>query len=202
MPEQLKNMMIGIFITITMGLVVAMVLFIKPTVGDGKQVLHVRFSNINGISVGTRVIFAGRAIGEVENIEVIPDARNMPVDANGNLYYYVLTLKIDSKISIFTTDVFTVQTSGLLGDKSVAIIPKAPNKDQKPKLINSQSIIYAESSDLLESAYNMLSKMADTVSETFDEATLWLKKNGNQLGDAIENFDELMKHTNILVLKV
>jgi phospholipid/cholesterol/gamma-HCH transport system substrate-binding protein len=193
MPEHMKNMLIGVFVALAMGLVVAMVLFIKPTVGDGKQVLHVRFSNINGISVGTRVIFAGKAIGEVEDIQIIPNARHMPVDSEGNLYYYDLTLRIDSGIPVYDIDEFTVQTSGLLGDKSVAIIPKAPKAGQTPKLVTAKSIIYAQSNDLLESAYNILSNMAEKVEDTFTEVTNWMRKNGDNLGNAIVSFDNVLK---------
>lgn len=199
MSEQIKNMLIGVFVIVAMGLIVSMVLFIKPTVGDGKQILHVRFSNINGISVGTRVIFAGRAIGEVQAIDIIPDARQMPTDDSGNLYYYVLTLRIDSGIQIYNIDEFTVQTSGLLGDKSVAIIPKSPKAGEIPKLVSSQSVIYAKSEDLLESAYNILNNLSEKMSGTFSEITDWMQVNGKNLGDAIVSFDNTMKQANTFV---
>ena len=199
MSEQIKNMLIGVFVIVAMGLIVSMVLFIKPTVGDGKQILHVRFSNINGISVGTRVIFAGRAIGEVEAIDIIPDARQMPTDESGNLYYYALTLRIDSGIQIYNIDEFTVQTSGLLGDKSVAIIPKSPKVGEIPRLVNSQSIIYAKSEDLLESAYNILNNLSEKMSGTFSEITDWMKENGKNLGDAIVSFDNTMKQADSFI---
>jgi len=202
MPEQMKNLLIGIFVALAMCLVVAMVLFIKPTVGDGKQILHVRFSNINGISVGTRVIFAGRAIGEVKSIDVSPDARRALSDGNGSLYYYNLTLKIDSHIPVYDIDEFTTQTSGLLGDKSVAIIPKAPKEGQTPKLLNAQSTIYAESSDLLESAYSLLSNLSKKVESTFDSITAWIKNNGDQLGDAVLNFDNMVKEAHVMLKDV
>jgi phospholipid/cholesterol/gamma-HCH transport system substrate-binding protein len=192
MPEYLKNMLIGIFVIVAMGLIVLMVLFIKPTVGDGKQILHVRFSNINGISVGTRVIFAGKAIGEVESINVLPDARQHSADANGNLYYYVLTLRVDSQIQIYSTDTFTVQTSGLLGDKSVAIIPRAPEKGQPQLLVNSQSIIFAKSDDLLESAYHILNNLGTKVSDAFTSFNNWIQSYGDDLGHAITAFDQTM----------
>lgn len=69
MNEQIKNMLIGLFVVIACSLIVGIILFIEPSVGDGKQKLIVRFSNINGISVGTRVVFAGKPVGEVVDIE-------------------------------------------------------------------------------------------------------------------------------------
>lgn len=199
MSEQIKNMLIGAFVITAMGLVVAMVLFIKPSVGDGKQILNVRFSNINGISVGTRVIFAGKAIGEVKSIETLPNPRKMPSDKNGNLYYYNLTLKIDSGVPIYTTDEFTTQTSGLLGDKSVAIIPKDSKTGEVPKLLNAKSVIYADSNDLLESAYNILESLSTKVEDAVDQISAWIKKNGDNIGDAIINFDNTMKEASAFV---
>ena len=69
---------------------VAMILFLKPTVGDGKKMLRVRFANIAGINVGTRVSFAGKPVGEVIPSEEIYNAREMPTDEPGRVYIYEL----------------------------------------------------------------------------------------------------------------
>ncbi len=199
MSDQLKNMLIGVFVIGAMTLIVMMVLFIKPTVGDGKQILHVRFSNINGISVGTRVIFAGKAIGEVKSIETIPDARKTAADEKGALYYYILTLKIDSHVPVYNIDEFTVQTSGLLGDKSVAIIPKAAKPGETPIRVNAQSIIYAQSNDLLESAYAILESTATAVETAFEEISAWISKNGSHLTQAITSFDSTMQQATTFI---
>ena len=74
MIDYMKNMLIGLFVVVACGLVVGIILFLEPTVGDGKEKLIVRFSNINGLSVGTRVMFAGKPVGEVVSIEQIPNA--------------------------------------------------------------------------------------------------------------------------------
>ncbi len=199
MPEQFKNMIIGVFVVAAMGLIVGMVLFIKPTVGDGKQIIHVRFSNINGISIGTRVIFAGRAIGEVKSIQIIPNARSQKTDKSGDLYYYELTLRVDSKTPIYDTDEFTTQTSGLLGDKSVAIMPKSPPQGTIPKLINANSIIYAQSTDLLENAYSILESMSSKVETAFGEISNWIQKNGENLGQAVISINDTFKQAETFI---
>ena len=56
MREQTKNMLIGVFILTACFLIVSIIMFLKPTVGDGKKTLYVRFSNINKINVGQRQI--------------------------------------------------------------------------------------------------------------------------------------------------
>ena len=46
-------------------MIIWIIMFLKPSVGDGKQILYVRFSDVNNIPIGTRVIFAGKPVGEV-----------------------------------------------------------------------------------------------------------------------------------------
>src|SRR3990167_9348041 len=136
MGEQTKNMLIGLFVIVACVTIVWLIMFLKPSVGDGKQTLYVRFANINQINVGTRVLFAGKPIGEVVAIQEINDARKKPLsDVLGEIYYFQLVLKIDSSVHVYDTDEITVQTSGLLGEKSIAIIPKVPPKGVTPKLV-------------------------------------------------------------------
>ncbi|MCF7806860.1 MAG: MlaD family protein [Simkaniaceae bacterium] len=192
MNEQVKNMLIGLFVVIACSLIVGIILFIEPSVGDGKQTLIVRFSNINGISVGTRVVFAGKPIGEVVQIETIPDAREQPIDQWGNVYYYQLILHVDSHIHIFTTDEFTVQTSGLLGDKSIAIIPRAPTKHMPPKLVTDNTPIYAQSTDPLEGAFNEMKDLAEKIGIAVDKIVSWFDQNEDSLSSAVQSFDHAM----------
>ena len=114
MATQLKNMLIGLFVVIGCIMIIGIILFIKPRVGDGNQVIKVRFTNINGIALGTPVTYAGQPIGEVATIHQVSDARQQAVNEYGNVYPYILTLKIDSNYTIFSTDEVTVATQGLL----------------------------------------------------------------------------------------
>ena len=49
MGEQTKNMLIGGFVIASCITIIWLILFLKPSVGDNKQTLYVRFSNINQI---------------------------------------------------------------------------------------------------------------------------------------------------------
>lgn len=195
-------MLIGLFVAVACGLVVGMILFLEPTVGDGDQTLIMRFSNINGISVGTRVMFAGKPVGEVAKIEQIPDARQQPTDALGQVYFYQLVLKIDSHVRAFNTDEFTIATSGLLGEKSIAIIPKAPPKGVVPKRVTAKTPIYAESVDPFESTFNELAQVADKVEETLDKVNIWIDQNGTELGAAIRAFDDAMSEAAVAIERI
>ncbi len=65
MREASKNIAIGSLVAIALGLLLWVLLFLHPSFGDGKFRLHVRFQDIEKVNVGTRVTYAGRAVGEV-----------------------------------------------------------------------------------------------------------------------------------------
>lgn len=202
MVDYMKNMLIGLFVVVACGLIVGIILFLEPSVGDGKETLVVRFSNINGLSLGTRVMFAGKPVGEVVAIEQIKKAREQPTDELGQVYFYQLILHVDSSVHVYNTDEITVQTSGLLGEKSIAIIPRSPPKGVKPTLITSSTPIYAESVDPLESAFNELGQLSDKVEETLDKVIAWIDQNGQELGAAIQSFDDAMYETSIALAQI
>jgi len=193
MGEQTKNMLIGVFVIAACAVIVWLILFLKPSLGDAKQTLYVRFSNVNQINLGTRVLFAGKPVGEVVAIEPIPNARQKPIaDVIGEIYYYQLVLKVDSAVRVYDTDEVTIQTSGLLGEKSIAIIPKVPPRGVIPKLITGSQPIYAESVDPLQRAFDEITTLATDMQKTFKQVSCWIQKNGDDTGDAIRSFSGAM----------
>lgn len=202
MGEQTKNMLIGIFVVAACFLTVSLIMFLKPSVGDGKQTIYVRFSNINKISVGTRVMFAGKPVGEVVGIDEIYDARKSPsTDMLGRIYFYQLILKIDSSVKVYDTDEISIQTSGLLGEKSIAITPKAPPKGVTPKPVTAQPI-YAESVDPIENAFVELSELSNDLEVTIKEVNRWIQKNGDDLANAFRSFGGAMDQVKVAVKSV
>ncbi len=192
MGEQTKNMMIGLFVIVACAVIIWLVMFLKPSVGNGKETLYVRFSSINQINLGTRVLFAGKPVGEVVAIDQIYDARQKPTaDVLGEIYYYQLVLKVDSSVKVYDTDEVVVQTTGLLGEKSVAIIPKIPPKGVVPKLITNQPI-YAQSVDPIENAFTQLSNLSKAMKKTFQQLTTWFNKHGDDLGNTVRSIGSTM----------
>lgn len=193
MKTSLRNFLIGIFLLSAFGLFLGLVMFLRPSVGDKKQTLLVRFSNINKIGVGTRVLFAGKPIGEVTSIEEIYHAREtQPTDSLGRLYFYQLTLKIDSNIHVYSTDEITLQTSGLLGEKSIAITPRTPLKGVSSEMITDKSPIYADSIDPIENTINQLSDVGEKLSVTASFVQKWLEQNGENITHSIQSFGSAM----------
>lgn len=188
MNAQTKNLLIGIFVIAACTLLISFILFLKPSVGDGKKTYYVIFSDINKINVGTRVTFAGRPVGEVVQITQLPNEQEQLADTLHRLYIYKLKLKVDSSVEIYDTDEVELQTSGLLGEKSVAIIPKAPPRGIVPQLVPSDQPIYANSVDPIQQAFIQLSSVAEDISCTFKQVTNWLDKNGDDVANAVRSF--------------
>lgn len=193
MHSQLKNMLIGIFLIAAIGTFVSLVMFLRPSVGDEKQILYVRFSNINKINIGTRVLFAGRPIGEVTQIQQIYHAREtQPSDELGRLFFYQLTLKVDSNVKVYNTDQIAIQTSGLMGEKSISITPKAPSKGTTPELLTSKAPYYADSIDSIENTFNRLSDIGEKLENTIDLVNNWIVQNQDNLTHAVASIGSTM----------
>jgi phospholipid/cholesterol/gamma-HCH transport system substrate-binding protein len=192
MRNQWKNILIGIFVVSAVLIAVFLILFLEPKIGDGKKTLHVRFANISGISDATRVTFAGRPVGEVVSIKEVKDAREQCTDARGRVYFYMLTLKIDSSVDVYTTDIVTVRTIGLMGEKTVAIIPKPIPRGTIAKKVGDETI-FAVSTDPLEKALHDLSTLATTANDAIKEIDGWFVQNKENLTMAVSSFSGTME---------
>lgn len=189
MNERGKTFWLGLFIVGSILITSWLLLFLKPSFGDNRQTLHVYFSNIDKITKGSRVVYAGRPVGEVKAITMIPDARNGIANAEGDLYIYDLTLKVDSSVAVYSYDEIVFATSGLLGEKSIAIIPKlAPPGSPPPKNI-SQDILYARSTDNFEEALNQMVKVADSVDHAMKKVINFLQTNEHEFHLALQSLD-------------
>ena len=196
MSNQLKNILIGVFLIGAIGVLVGIVFFLHPSVGDEKQTIFIRFSDINKINVGTRVLFAGKAVGEVTEINQIYHAREtQPSDSLGRLYFYQLTLRIDSNVKVFTTDEISIQTSGLLGEKSIAIVPKAPPKGVTPERLTDKTPFYADSIDPIENTFNKISDISQKLEKTIVIIHDWIEQNQGNLTTAVTNFGDAMERS-------
>jgi len=201
MSDRWKSICIGIFVTAAFGIVVALTLFLKPTIGDGKNTIKARFSNITGINRGTRVTYAGRPIGQVIKIEEIPNARDEKSDPAGRIYYYQLLLKVDSRINIYTTDEISICTSGLMGERSVAIMPKTPPSDQ-PLVKISGEILYANSIDPFENTFNQIGRVAAKAEKTLAHVDDWFTQYSPAIARAASNVGDMAQAMNNVLITI
>lgn len=201
MKSQIKNFLIGIFVLSALLIAIFLILFLEPTIGDGGKILEVRFANIAGITDGTRVTFAGKPVGEVASIKEVPDAREQKTDERGRVYFYLLTLKIDSSVDVYLTDIITVRTIGLMGEKTVAIIPKPIPRGEIPKEVTNE-ILFAVSTDPLQKALHDLSDLASTASKTINNIDGWFTSNEETLTKAITSFSGTMEQVEDMVEEI
>lgn len=158
MASSVKNILIGIFVLLALAIIVFMILFLHPSVGDNAKTLHVRFSNVDKVNVGTRVTYAGRPVGEVVSIVELPDARTEETH-NGEIYIYGLTLKVDSGVRVYNSDSISIRTSGLLGEKNVNIDPQPVKPGEKLFLVEDQ-VLYAVSSGSVEDTLKQIGDLS------------------------------------------
>jgi len=167
MVDQAKNLMIGLFVLAATLVALFILFFIHPSVGDEGKLLRVRFANIDKVSIGTRVTFGGKPVGEVIAIkEIIPEA-DPRQEHRGYVYVYELTLAVDSSVNVYNSDEVALRTSGLLGEKSVNIAPKAPIAG-KPLLLMDDQIIYADEGASVEETFKEIKDLSDKVDEALD----------------------------------
>lgn len=195
MADQAKNILIGLFVVAAGLVVVFILLFLHPSVGDEAKILRIRFANIDKISIGTRVTFAGKPAGEVVSIHEIPEAIDHRVDRNGHVYVYELILRVDSSVNVYDSDEITSKTSGLFGEKSVAITPMAPKPGAKLILMNDQ-IIYADESGSLEEIMHDVKNIGKKVEEALDNLTaifedIQKEKLVKKIGDTAGNIRDI-----------
>lgn len=165
MVDQAKNFMIGLFVLAAISIIVFILLFLHPSVGNEERVLLVRFSNIDKISIGTRVTFAGKPVGEVVAIDEVKDIEEKRIGRDGHVYVYQLTLRVDSGVNVFNSDEISARTSGLLGEKSIVITPLPAPKDRPLRVVNDE-IIYADETATVEETFKEFKDLADKFEET------------------------------------
>lgn len=185
MTEKAKTILIGCFIIIACLATIGVLLFLRPSVGDGKKKLFVCFTSIEKIQIGTRVTFAGQAVGEVIAIDPIYDARSQPTGRQGHVCFYELELAIDSHTVVYDTDEVTVHTTGLLGERTIAIIPKAVKKGQPSYPVTDQ-VMYGKSGDPVEEMLTQITSIGNKAGETFDHLNEILEQNKAEIPVALK----------------
>lgn len=201
MNEQMKNALIGIFVLLAIVISISLLVFLEPKAGDGETTLRVRFPSVEKISLGTRVSFAGKHVGEVVAIREIASSREEELDAYGHVYAYELLLQIDSSIKVYKTDDVALHTSGLLGEKSIAIIPNPPPKGKSLELVE-DDILYAKAPGSFEETIKKFISLSLKAEKTLDEVIDLINTNNQELfftiksiRKTIESLDESIEHS-------
>lgn len=200
MPASLKNILIGIFVIAAIGVIIFMLLFLHPSVGDNAKTLRVRFNDIDKVTVGTRVTFAGRPVGEVVSIEELPDARTGRTNKNGDVYVYELKLQVDSGVEVFNTDQIVLRTSGLLGERNIEIDPY-PLKPGETLINIDKDVLYAEQTTSVENTMKLLGDLSKKFGSALDDVHTLMEEIKQQeivkkIGTSVQNIVDITHSLN------
>lgn len=123
MKQSRLELYVGVFVAL--GLAAVAYLTIKlgsgSLVGGDTYVVEARFDNAGGLHNGCNVQLAGVTVGRVDTV------RFDPADFSA-----IATLRIVSSLQLPTDTMASVKTSGLIGDKFVALAPGADDTHLQP----------------------------------------------------------------------
>ncbi len=118
-----KTAIIGVFVVL--GLICVSYLTIKlgrmEVLGDKGYTVSARFSSVAGLRVGASVEIAGVSVGKVSAIHLDSSDYTAQVD-----------LHINEGVPLSEDSMASVKTSGLIGDKYIAITPGGSDETLQP----------------------------------------------------------------------
>lgn len=115
--------LVGFFVLIGL----AAVTWLTAKVGAGSMlggptyVIEARFTNAGGLNIGSSVLIAGVTVGRVEGIRMDPQD-----------YTAIATLRVMEGLKLPTDSMASIKTTGLIGDKYVALSPGADETYLEP----------------------------------------------------------------------
>src|SRR2546430_1020932 len=112
---------VGLFVAVGLALLAVLVLefsqtsfFMRP-----HYEIELHAGSVSGLKVKSQVLMAGFPVGTISGIKLSPDGKEA-----------IITLRIYKKFEIYDDARFVIETSGLLGDQYVSIVP-TENKGKK-----------------------------------------------------------------------
>jgi phospholipid/cholesterol/gamma-HCH transport system substrate-binding protein len=178
---------IGAMVVISIILVTRALLFLNPTPGDEGQTIRARFRNIDKVSIGTRVTFAGKPVGKVVDITLLPEAFDRRALCDTPIYPYELTLSIDSSVTIYKSDEIVMRTAGLMGEKFVAIIPQ-PAYDLPELLpVTEDDVLLAAQPGTVEDTFSEISSVAGKAEQILEKVGRVIRRNEEDLAQMVRS---------------
>jgi len=141
-----KRLELGVGFFVLLGLAAIVYLTLKlgagALVGSDTYPLEARFANTGGLNKGSMVMLGGVTVGRVEAIRLDPSD-----------FSAIVEMSVLKNVRLPSDTMASIKTSGLIGDKFVALAPGAEEELLSP----SDRILMTESAVELES---LISKMA------------------------------------------
>ena len=89
-------------------------------IGGSTYEVNARFANIGGLKPGSQVVIAGVPVGRVEKIDL------------NSQYAAVVHLNVKQEVHLPSDTIASIKTSGLIGDKYIALAPGADSNNLGP----------------------------------------------------------------------
>ena len=89
-------------------------------IGGTSYEVSARFTNIGGLRPGNQVFIAGVPIGRVEKIDL------------DSQYAAIVHMKVKEGVHLPSDTIASIKTSGLIGDKFIALAPGADSRNLAP----------------------------------------------------------------------
>lgn len=117
------ELLVGLFVVLGLSAVVYLTIKLGAgsIIGVDNYTLEARFTNTSGLNTGSSVVVAGVPVGRVERIWVDP-----------NDYSAIVTFRVNSDLNLPTDSMASIKTTGLIGDKYLALSPGAEEVYLKP----------------------------------------------------------------------
>jgi phospholipid/cholesterol/gamma-HCH transport system substrate-binding protein len=88
--------------------------------GGSTYSINARFSNAGGLKPGSQVFLAGVPVGRVDGINLDPQ------------FVAIVRLEVNKDVQLPSDTIASIRTSGLIGDKFVALSPGASSQNLSP----------------------------------------------------------------------
>lgn len=138
MKNTTLELLTGLFVAI--GLAAVAWLSIKlgagAVIGGDTMVIEARFDNAGGLSTGGSVLISGVPVGRVDAIRVDPAD-----------FSAIVSLRVKADLKLSADTMASIKTTGLIGDKFIALTPGAEEAILKPgdRIIDTESSVDLES---------------------------------------------------------
>ncbi|MDB6137343.1 MAG: transporter substrate-binding protein [Verrucomicrobiaceae bacterium] len=123
MKQAKLEFLVGVFVVLSL----AAVAYLTVKLGTGSAIsgdtymIEARFTNAGGLHAGGSVLVAGVPVGRVEDIRVDPTD-----------YSAIVSLKVKAGLHLPTDSMASIKSTGLIGDKYVALAPGADVSNLQP----------------------------------------------------------------------
>jgi phospholipid/cholesterol/gamma-HCH transport system substrate-binding protein len=181
-PKHINNIKLGIFVLAgLLLLILALYLIGRDTNTFGRNFeLRARFENVQGLTTGNNVRFAGIQVGTVKKIKIL----------NDTLIEITMLIADKMKLFIHKNDIVSISTDGLMGNKLINI---SPGKDNSP-VVNERDILVSRRVINTEQMLETLGRTNEdlaiiseniklTVQRVNNSNALWKILNDNSLSD-------------------